>query len=358
MMSPSGGGQRPRVVRPAPDEHVAGERRRRRAAHVDVGPVEVHLQRQAGVVEPDLRAADEERRAGLRRLSAGDEDVARHLRRAVGMVDRGGARGRRARGAREPGRRRAEAAVDDAHHAARVGHAGLRLVGEALRRRGSRLGVGAPAQVLVGLVAAGGAELGARGVEERGVGDLLAAALAQELRLDRVERVDVGARERRRRRLVLRVPEVDAREVDVDVAQQPAPGRALRLDRLGLLRRRLVEDLLGRLVAVEAEQELDGGHARDVDEPRDAVGARQVEQQRAVGRLDVAGGEEDARVGVAVDVRDAVGVALDARADGADAGRRARDGVAGDERRVVLVDQRRRLVVAACRRGWARAGRR
>ena len=51
-------------------------------------------------------------------------------------------------------------------------------------------------------------------------------------------------------------------------------------------------------------------------------------------------------VGVAVDVRDAVGVALDARADGADAGRRAGDGLVGDERRVVLVDQRGRLVVA------------
>jgi hypothetical protein len=37
-----------------------------------------------------------------------------------------------------------------------------------------------------------GAELGARGVEERGVGHLLAAALAQVLRLDRIERVDVG----------------------------------------------------------------------------------------------------------------------------------------------------------------------
>ena len=139
-----GGGQRPRVVRPAPDEHVAGERRRRRAAHVDVGPVEVHLQRQAGVVVADLRPAHEERRARLRRLSAGDEDVARHLRRAVGMVDRGGARGRRARGARELGCRRAEAAVDDAHHAAWVRHVGLRLVGEALGRRGRRLGIGAP----------------------------------------------------------------------------------------------------------------------------------------------------------------------------------------------------------------------
>ena len=263
------------------------------------------------------------------------------------MVDRRAPRGCGPGRGRELGRRRAEAAVDQAHHAARMGHAGLRLVGEALGRRGRRLGVVAPAQVLVGLVAPGGAELRARGVEERRVGGLFAAALAQELRFDRVERVDVGARERRRRRLVLRVPEVQAGEVHVDVVQQLSPLRAGCLDRLGLLRGRLVEDLLGRLVGIEAENELDGRHARDVDEPGDAVGARLVEQQRAVGRLDVAGAEEDAGVGVAVDVRDAVGVALDARTDRAHPGRRAGDGVAGDQRRVVLVDQRRRLVVAA-----------
>ncbi len=258
-----------------------------------------------------------------------------------GRPRRGGAR----RG-RELGRGRTEAAVDDAHHAARLGHADLGLVGVAARGRRRRLGVVAPAQVLVGLVTAGGAELGARGVEERGVGDLLAAALAQELRLEPVEGVDVGARERRGARAVLRVPQVDAGQVDVDVAQQLASRGALRLDRLGLQRGRLVEDLLGRLVGVEPQHELDGRHAGHVDERGDGVGARLVEQQVAVLRGDVAGGEGHARVRVAVDVRHAVGVALDARAHRADAGRGARDGVVGDERRVVLVDQRGRLVEA------------
>ena len=82
-----------------------------------------------------------------------------------------------------------------------------------------RLRVVAAAQVRVDLVAAPGAELVAGGVEQQRVADLGAAALAEVLGLDRVQRVDVAAVDRSRVGAVAAVPEVDAREVGVDVVQ-------------------------------------------------------------------------------------------------------------------------------------------
>jgi hypothetical protein len=149
------------------------------------------------------------------------------------------------------------------------------------------------------------------------------------------------------RRAVLRVPQVDPRQVHVDVAEQLAALRALGRDVLRPERGRLVHDLRARLVAVEAEHELDGRHAGDIDQPGHAVEARLVEQQVAVLGDDVPRAEDRARIGVAVDVRHAVGVALDARAHSAHAGRGARDGLGQQERRVVLGQQRGGLVVAA-----------
>jgi hypothetical protein len=86
-----------------------------------------------------------------------------------------------------------------------------------LRGGGRGLGVVALAEVLVGLRAAPLAQPVARGVQEQRVLDLGAAALAEELGLDRVERVDVGAFERLGVGPVLRVPQVDALQVGVDV---------------------------------------------------------------------------------------------------------------------------------------------
>jgi hypothetical protein len=247
---------------------------------------------------------------------------------------------------RELRRRGLEAAVGDAHHPARLGHADLRLVGEAAVRRGRGLGVIAAAEVLVGLVAARRPELGAQRIEELRVGGLCPAALAQELRLDRVQRVDVGAGELRRAGPVLRVPEVQPREVDVDVAQQLHAARPGGLDRLRLQRGRLIDHRLRRLVAVEPEDQADGRHAQHADQRGDAVGAREIDDEAAVLRLDVAGTEDHPGVGVAVDVRYAVRVALDARADGAGARRGAADGLRDQERGIVLVHQRGRLVEA------------
>ena len=77
------------------------------------------------------------------------------------------------------------------HHARRLGHRHVGLVRRRLGRRVGGLGIVARAQVLEGLVALLGAELAAQRVEELRVVDLLASALAEELRLDRVQRIDV-----------------------------------------------------------------------------------------------------------------------------------------------------------------------
>ena len=87
-------------------------------------------------------------------------------------------------------------------------------------------------------------------------------------------------------------------QVGVDVVQELLALRALRLDRLGLEVGRLLEDLGARLVLVQPEDEVDRRDARQVDQARDAVGARLREQQRLVGGDRVARAEDRAGVGV------------------------------------------------------------
>src|SRR3954452_1885402 len=339
----AGRGQRPRVVRAAADEHVARERRRRHAAHVDARALHLDLHRQARVVEPDLRAAHEQRVAAGRLLARDDEDVAG----LVALAGRRGVRlGRRGLGAGQPDEGVAERAALEADQALGVADADL---GQRLGAAGrvGRLRIVAAAQVLEGGVAVLLTELGAQAVEEQRVGDLVAAALAEELGLDRVQGVDVGPRERRRRRLGGRHARVDAGQVGVDVVEQLLALGALGLDALGLLRGDLVDDLLAGLVVVQPEDEVDRRDAGQVDQAGDAVGTGLVHEQRLVGGDRVAGAEDGAGVGVAVDVRHAVRVALDRGADRAGGRRGARHRLGADEGRVVLGQEGGRLVVAA-----------
>ena len=64
----AGGRQRAGEVRAAPDQQVAGERRRRCAAPVEVARVHVDLVGEAGVEVADLRSADEQRMSRVRVL--------------------------------------------------------------------------------------------------------------------------------------------------------------------------------------------------------------------------------------------------------------------------------------------------
>ena len=227
-----------------------------------LGRLELDLVGQARVVEADLRAADEQRRAGLRRLARGDEDV-RATRGLIGAQGGGRRRARSSPGSSTPAL--LKRLVDQADHALGLGDADVGAEGELVLGRDGGLGIVAGAQVLEGLVAGLVAELGAQRVEEERVVDLVAAALAEELALDGVQRVDVGARDRRLVGCVLGVPGVHARDVGVDVGEQlQAVGPGL-LQRVGLLAGDLVGERLARLVAVEAEDELDGRDAGDVD---------------------------------------------------------------------------------------------
>ena len=130
------------------------------------------------------------------------------------------------------------------------------------------------------------------------------------------------------------------REVGVDVVQHLHALGAGGLQRGVLLSDHLRAYLGGRLVRVELADELDRPHAGDVQRRGDPVVARLVDQQAAILREHVAGAEHDAVVRVGVDVRDAVGVAPDARRERARAHR-----VVGDQRRVVGGEQPRRLEV-------------
>ena len=148
-------------------------------------------------------------------------------------------------------------------------------------------------------------------VEELRPPRLVAAALAEELVLERVQRVDVVAGERRRvgTRLHL-VPVVDAVDVGVDVGEDLLALLALRLQRLRLLG----DDVLGLLArdeALELGDEADRAEPGGVDRGDAGVVARLLEQQAAVLGGDPAGGEDAVVVGVGRDVRDAVDVAED-----------------------------------------------
>ena len=133
--------------------------------------------------------------------------------------------------------------------------------------------------------------------------------------LDRVQRVDVGAVEAAAGRAVRVVPEVDAGEVRVDVAQHAAAVRAGLAQRARLLARDLARGPPRRACRSRAR-------ARARWRARRGCRSRRRGRCRAPGRAagcgprrsDVARAEHHAVVGVGVDVRHAVGVAPDARA--------------------------------------------
>ena len=349
MMSPSAEVSVHAKLLTASDQQVAGERRGGRALALERRPVEADLQRQAGVVVADLRTADHDRRAGRGARPVDQQDV----RCEVAPRERRCRRG--APGSRTPEDRKLPFSSRTSPFGLLDRH--VRADGGLARRRGRRLGIVALAQVLVDVGALALAELVARGVEEHRVRDLLAAALAEELRLDRVERVDVAAVERPRVRPVRAVPLVDADEVGVDVAQDLPALAAGLLERLVLLLDDLVADLRGRRVLVEAEDEVDGRRAGEVDRARDPVVARLVEQQAAVLRGHVAGAEDHAGVGGRVDVRHAVAVAPDPGGQRGAAGG-GRDRLVGQVRRVVHRLERGGLEEAAAvgARGEHRVG--
>ena len=100
-----GGGERGREVLAAADQEVAGERRRRGAAPLEVAGVHVHLVGEAGIEVADLRAADHQRVA-RRGLVAGDHQRVRSLLlRDTGCAPRAPRRRERASGSNEPGSR-------------------------------------------------------------------------------------------------------------------------------------------------------------------------------------------------------------------------------------------------------------
>ena len=204
------GGERPGEVLPAPDQHVAGERGGGRAAYADVRPVEAHLERQARVVVGDLRAAREHRRA-RRRALAGDEQDVRRLR----VLQRRSCRGL-ARQLRPPALERALLEPDEA---ARSADRDLRLLrrGHGAGRR--RLRVVAAAQVRVDPVAAPPPNLSRAASSSSALPTSSPPPSPRYWALIAFSRVDVAAVDGSRDGAVAAVPEVDAREVGVDVVQ-------------------------------------------------------------------------------------------------------------------------------------------
>ncbi len=290
-------GQRHREVGPAADQHVAGERRRGRAPPLQAGGVHVHLVGQAGVEVADLRPADHQRLAGPRLLGRHHQHVAGQAR-----VGAGG-------GAARPGERgRLEAARVEDH----VAHAALgrERVGEGAADRDRVLGVVVLAQVVEDREALAEAELRLEPAEELRGARLVAAALADELALERVDGVDVGARPALDLAAVRVVVGVDAADEGVDVVQY---GAALAAP--GPQHARLLGDLaLGLGAGVEGLQRRDQPErveAGCVDGGDPRVVAGLLEQQAAVLGEQPAGGP-DARVArLGGDVRDVVAVADD-----------------------------------------------
>jgi len=133
------------------------------------------------------------------------------------------------------------------------------------------------------------------------------------------------------------------------VQQLLAVGTLLE-DVVGLELGRLVGDALARLVVVELQSEVDRGYAGQIDQAGHTGGACRADQQRLVGGGDITGAEDRARVGVGVDVRHAVCVALDAGRYVAGARRGAGDRVARDQLRISSASSAA-LCNSRCRRG-------
>ena len=238
--------------------------------------------------------------------------------------------------------------VLEPHDALARGRQGIPRRRLAQRRLGRRV-VASP-EVLERVEALRGAELALQAVEELGVVDLAAAALAQELALERVEGVDVVAGEPRHARLVGRVPGVDAGEVGVDVVQQLHALGAGLAQHPGLTR----DDPLGLLAGrelVEVGDQVDGRRSGGVDGRGEAVEAGLVEQQVTVLGDRVAGAEGHVVVGLPVDVGDVEGVAADLDAGPAGDRLGADDRVAGVERLGLEVVRQLRVGDVVAQRG-------
>ena len=180
-------------------------------------------------------------------------------------------------------------------------------------------GVEVLAQIVEHAVALVGAEPALESREQLGILRLVAAALAEELVLERVEGVDVGGGKRRVGRVGRLQVSVDALTEHLDVTQhfQPlGPGVLEHLaltgdDALGLGR-------WGELV--EMLDEADRGQPGCLDRGNERVVTRLLEQQPAVLGGDPPGGPYPAVVGGGGDVRDVVAVSDDGHA-------RVRDGL-------------------------------
>ncbi len=177
--------ERGREVLTASDQHVAGERRRGRATPLQSRGVHVDLVGEAGIEVADLRAADHQRVPGRRAIRVDHQGVA-GLGRIGGLLRRRGLGGRR--GVVAPG-------IQD--HAA-LGVLGNLPVVEGAVDRGRALGVLELAEVVEDALAPVRPEPLPQPAEELRAASLVAAALAHELPLEGVERVDVVTRPRER----------------------------------------------------------------------------------------------------------------------------------------------------------------
>ena len=218
--------------------------------------------------------------------------------------------GSRRGGARH--RNRLEGAVVDNHVAGTA--LGQRRVGEIALDRHRGLRILALAQVVPDRQAAVATERVLQPIEHlRGV-DLAAAALSEQLALDRVESDHVVARPGLRRAVRLAELGVDALHEHVDVVQEPAAAAAVALAQdLGLLGD-LALGLPAGLEGLQPDDQVDGPEPRSVDGGDPGVVARLFEQQRSVLGERPARAEGHVIVGLAVDVRHVEGVADDAHA--------------------------------------------
>ena len=169
------------------------------------------------------------------------------------------------------------------------------------------------AHVVVRLEPAALAELLLEAAQELRVQRLAAAALAEELALQRVDGIDVIARPGGVGRVGGRQVGVDPSDEAVDVAEDGLALLAGVLQRLGLLR----DDRLrlgARLEALQARGQPDGAQSRSVDHRDARVVAGLLQQQAAVFGDDPARRLHAADVGVRVDVGDVVAISQEGHA--------------------------------------------
>src|SRR4051794_30293167 len=162
-----------------------------------------------------------------------------------------------ARGGALRRRHRLEAAVVEDRVARAIAVGRNRLVRCRAGHRPRRVGVVVLGEVVEELVARTLAEACGEPAEQLRAPRLVASAAPEQLPRYRVGRVDVHARERRRRRLLERRAGVDALDVGVDVVQQRTPALALLLEQPGLLGLDHLIDLWRGLDLLEPDDEVD-----------------------------------------------------------------------------------------------------